>query len=201
MCQCTSECDCQITGTQGDSGDPATIEIGTVTTGAAGSSAEVSNVGTPTNAIFNFSIPQGSQGIAGETSHGVINATSSQALTQTQSGSIVYFNNTELVAITLPVNPAIGTYYIFRVSQTPGANYTLTATSAKYLGYLFAKKSATADSQFTPNLTTNNIITLNGTTQGGIIGTDFMVAYVGTGRWDVSGWTYGSGVLATSFSG
>lgn len=42
-----------------------TITIGTVTTGAAGSSATVTNVGTPSAAILNFSIPKGDDGAQG----------------------------------------------------------------------------------------------------------------------------------------
>ena len=42
-----------------------TIQIGTVTTGAAGSAASVRNVGTPSAAILNISIPQGVAGTSG----------------------------------------------------------------------------------------------------------------------------------------
>ena len=49
----------------GTDGAAATIEIGTVSTGAAGSNASVVNVGTETEAIFNFTIPRGNPG-AGE---------------------------------------------------------------------------------------------------------------------------------------
>jgi len=42
---------------------PATITIGTTTTGEPGTPAMVTNSGTPTNAVLNFTIPQG---IAGE---------------------------------------------------------------------------------------------------------------------------------------
>src|ERR1019366_5831803 len=49
-------------GTPGTNGAAATIAVGTVTTGAPGSSASVVNVGTPTAAIFNFTIPQGNTG-------------------------------------------------------------------------------------------------------------------------------------------
>lgn len=41
----------------------ATVTIGTVTTGAAGSSATVTNSGTATAAILDFSIPQGNNGL------------------------------------------------------------------------------------------------------------------------------------------
>ena len=46
-------------------GVAATIEVGTVTTGAPGASASVVNVGTLTDAIFDFVIPEGLQGIQG----------------------------------------------------------------------------------------------------------------------------------------
>nr|MDD5699128.1 hypothetical protein [Victivallaceae bacterium] len=48
-------------------GNNATIEVGTVTTGEAGSSASVSNSGTETAAIFDFTIPKGDTGAAGAT--------------------------------------------------------------------------------------------------------------------------------------
>lgn len=55
------------TGTSGNDGQAATITIGTVTTGLPNSAVSVQNVGTVTNAVFNFSIPKGEQGDAGDT--------------------------------------------------------------------------------------------------------------------------------------
>lgn len=58
------------TGPQGSSGTPgksATIQIGSVTTLAAGSQATVTNVGTENEAIFNFGIPKGEPGSGGGT--------------------------------------------------------------------------------------------------------------------------------------
>ena len=52
-------------GQDGQDGAAATIAVGTVTTGAAGSSATVTNVGTSNAAIFDFTIPQGAPGAAG----------------------------------------------------------------------------------------------------------------------------------------
>lgn len=46
-------------------GIAATIEVGTVTTGAAGTNASVTNVGTEQRAILNFVIPRGDEGDAG----------------------------------------------------------------------------------------------------------------------------------------
>lgn len=51
----------------GEAGTAATIEVGTVTTGEAGSSASVTNVGTKSEAIFDFVIPKGDKGDKGDT--------------------------------------------------------------------------------------------------------------------------------------
>lgn len=52
-------------GTNGTNGAAATIAVGTVTTGAAGSSATVVNAGTSAAAVLNFAIPRGDQGLTG----------------------------------------------------------------------------------------------------------------------------------------
>lgn len=53
------------TGDTGPKGDAATITVGTVTTGAAGSKATVTNAGTTAAAVLNFAIPQGVKGDTG----------------------------------------------------------------------------------------------------------------------------------------
>jgi hypothetical protein len=53
-------------GPRGLPGAAATVDAGTTTTGSAGSSATVVNVGTTSAAIFNFTIPRGDQGEPGE---------------------------------------------------------------------------------------------------------------------------------------
>lgn len=55
------------TSLRGASGAAATIAVGTVTTGAAGSQAAVNNSGTSAAAVFNFTIPKGDTGATGET--------------------------------------------------------------------------------------------------------------------------------------
>lgn len=54
-------------GSSGEAGTAATIEIGTVTTGEAGSSASVTNSGTTSAAVFDFVIPKGDKGEKGDT--------------------------------------------------------------------------------------------------------------------------------------
>ncbi len=50
---------------QGDPGLAGSIQVGTVTTLSAGSSATVTNVGTTNSAIFDFGIPKGADGSGG----------------------------------------------------------------------------------------------------------------------------------------
>lgn len=52
-------------GTQGNQGNAGTITVGSVTTGAAGSSVAVTNTGTSSAATLNFTIPQGAKGDTG----------------------------------------------------------------------------------------------------------------------------------------
>jgi len=52
-------------GPTGPTGPAATISVGTVTTVAAGTPAQITNGGTSSAAIFNFQIPQGPTGPAG----------------------------------------------------------------------------------------------------------------------------------------
>lgn len=54
-------------GGGGSPGQAATITIGTVITGAAGSDVNITNVGTTTDAIFDFTIPRGDKGVKGDT--------------------------------------------------------------------------------------------------------------------------------------
>ena len=54
-----------IKGAKGDTGTAASIKIGSVTTGAAGSNASVTNSGTASNAVFDFVLPKGKDGADG----------------------------------------------------------------------------------------------------------------------------------------
>jgi hypothetical protein len=57
-------------GAQGPAGTAATITIGTVNTGSAGTNVIVTNSGTSTAAILNFTIPKGDQGDPASTNDG-----------------------------------------------------------------------------------------------------------------------------------
>ena len=54
-------------GIKGDTGDAATIQVGSVTSGAAGSQPQVTNGGTAQAVVLNFVIPKGDKGDKGDT--------------------------------------------------------------------------------------------------------------------------------------
>ena len=54
-------------GPAGPPGTAATLDAGTTTTGSPGTNASVTNVGTTSAAVFNFTIPRGATGAAGAT--------------------------------------------------------------------------------------------------------------------------------------
>ena len=83
------------TGPTGSAGDNATINIGTITTGAPGSSATVANAGSDTAAVLNFSIPRGVQGAQGTFRWmGAYDASTVYA-----TNDVVYYNGSSYVAI------------------------------------------------------------------------------------------------------
>lgn len=67
----------QVKGPKGDTGDEgpqgpaATVNVGTTQTGEAGSDATVTNAGTTSAAILNFTIPRGEAGATGPAGPGV----------------------------------------------------------------------------------------------------------------------------------
>jgi len=61
-------------GSNTGSGTAATIAIGSTTTGAAGTLANVNNSGTSSTAIFNFTIPRGNAGSVWHTGNGAPNS-------------------------------------------------------------------------------------------------------------------------------
>ena len=58
----TNPASVNIKGAKGDTGTAATITIGSVTTGAAGSKASVTNSGTASNVVLDFTLPSGKDG-------------------------------------------------------------------------------------------------------------------------------------------
>ena len=119
-------------GSPGTDGTAATIAVGTVTTGAAGTSASVSNKGTATAAVLDFVIPAGAAGADGKDM-------TAQGETVTDTGAVTkaltankFCNFTgaiKTLTITLPTtyNPWDEFNFCFTTDST-GGNLALPAT-------------------------------------------------------------------------
>lgn len=84
-----------IPGTPGTPGAAASITLGTVTTGTPGSSVIITNVGTSSAAIFNFTIPEGAQGNPGIDASNNLQKTitTSYTLTDADNNYTILINN------------------------------------------------------------------------------------------------------------
>lgn len=79
----------------GNTGADATIEVGTVTTGAAGTSASITNSGTTGAAVFDFTIPKGDKGDTSTIAVGTVTtgaAGTSVSVTDTGTSTDAIFN-------------------------------------------------------------------------------------------------------------
>ena len=121
-------------------------------------------------------------------------------------GGIIHIADSDACAIVLPeiTNALNGLEYKFIMANDAGADITITATDQTgdfYQGTL-AVHQVDADDGFAANGTSNNIITMNATTTGGLLGSEInMRAVYGIG-WIVWGNVFGTnGTAATPFSG
>ena len=75
-------------GPRGPKGEAATIELGTVTTGAAGTDVIITNSGNEHNAVFNFTIPRGDKGLPGDDFQIFDNVAAMKANTSLENGML-----------------------------------------------------------------------------------------------------------------
>ena len=80
-------------------GEAATVAVGTVTTGAAGTNASVTNVGDSHDAVFNFTIPKGDKGDKGDTGNTGTAATISVGTVTSGSTASVSNSGTSSAAV------------------------------------------------------------------------------------------------------
>lgn len=70
----------EVTALKGDTGITPNLQVGTVTTGNPGTSAEVTITGTPEEPVLNFKIPKGEPGTGGGSGSGYILPTATKQL-------------------------------------------------------------------------------------------------------------------------
>lgn len=144
----------------------------------------------------------------------VINATgrtvnctaSTKTVSESESGATFLCNRAGGIAFTLPaIQP--GLKYRFFVLTTFTGTATITAASGDLLaGNLLMVDTDTSNTTtgYRPDISDDLIITLNGGTTGGLVGTDITIEAVGKfgidGRWIVSGVNNHNSNVATPFS-
>jgi len=116
------------TGATGPSGTAATVAVGTTTTGAAGSSASVTNSGTASAAVLNFTIPQGS---SGPTAVHVVPGSASTTYVVGTNDRMVLVANTGTPTITLP-DPAANAGRMIYV-MAGGNHFTLNCATGNVI--------------------------------------------------------------------
>ena len=121
-------------------------------------------------------------------------------------GGIIHIADSDACAIVLPeiTNALNGLEYKFIMANDAGGSITITATDQAgdfYQGTL-AVNSVDADDGFAANGSSNNIITMNATATGGLLGSEVNLRAVYGIGWIVWGSVYGTDTTgATPFSG
>ena len=121
-------------------------------------------------------------------------------------GGVIHIADSDACAIVLPTITAAldGLEYKFIMANDAGGSITITSTHQTgdfYQGTL-AVHQVDADDGFAANGSSNNIITMNATTTGGLLGSEVNVRAVYLTGWIVWGNVFGTnGTAATPFSG
>ena len=128
-----------VQGEQGPAGNAATITIGNVTTSAPGTSASVTNRGTPSAAVLDFVLPKGKDGADGGVT---VDDTLSSTSTNPVQNNVIYnallnkagtdiFSGFSLMGAGATINWRQGSQPVGSINAT---NYTGTASAATHDG-------------------------------------------------------------------
>lgn len=133
----------------------------------------------------------------------VLASSGNTTMTSAMSGSIMLLDGAA-TDYTLPAIGAgdVGMEFWF-VTTVTATDQTITAGAADLLtgGVSCMSTGAGVENDaFSPDVTDDLIITMNGTTQGGIIGSTWHLVAISASRWYCDGTTIGSGTLITPFS-
>jgi len=121
-------------------------------------------------------------------------------------GGVIHIADSDACAIVLPsISAALdGLEYKFIMANDAGGSITITSTDSTgnfYQGTL-AVHQVDADDGFAANGTSNNIITMNATTTGGLMGSEVNCRAVSGVGWVVWGNVFGTnGTASTPFTG
>ena len=121
-------------------------------------------------------------------------------------GGVIHIADSDACAIVLPeITAALdGLEYKFIMANDAGGSITITSadSAGNYYQGSLAVHQVDADDGFAANGSSNNIITMNATTTGGLLGSEVNVRAMYLTGWIVYGNVFGTnGTAATPFSG
>jgi len=121
-------------------------------------------------------------------------------------GGVIHIADSDACAIVLPTITAAldGIEYKFIMANDAGGSITITSadSAGNYYQGSLAVHQVDADDGFAANGSSNNIITMNATTTGGLLGSEVNVRAMYLTGWIVYGNVFGTnGTAATPFSG
>jgi len=153
--------------------------------------------------LTTFSGPVRSErGFTAVGSTAVVAITAETTLTYTDHvGRIIEINDAD-GAVTLPAitSDTIGATYKFFVGTTASDLDIKTDGTDKFVGNLVLAAAATSQARGFAPAASNDVISMNGTTTGGIAGSVVEVTAIATAEYLVTGTLLGSGTLATPFA-
>ena len=116
-------------------------------------------------------------------------------------GRIIEVNDAD-GAVTLPAitSDTIGATYKFFIGTNASDLDIKTDGTDKFSGMLVLAAAATSQSRGFAPAASNDVITMNGSTKGGLAGSTLEVTAIGTDEYLVTGTLLGSGTLATPFA-
>lgn len=129
-------------------------------------------------------------------------------LSPSQSGQTILFDRAAGIIYTLPA-PGVGMYFDFitTVTITSNAATVITDAATTFIqGTLSVATEATTPAAnpgpkfFTGNGTTHIKIASNGTTTGGVLGSQYRLTCISSTIWSATGILLASGTIATPFS-
>lgn len=166
-----------------------------------GKAAGTVGIGTVSTGLVSIATASSSSGMRFKRS--VLASSGNTTMTSAMSGAIMLIDGAT-TAYTLPAIGAgdVGMEFWFVVTTTSSAA-TITAGAADLLtgGVMCMSTAAGVENDaFSPDVSDDLIITMNGTTQGGIIGSTWHLIAISATRWYCDGTTIGSGTLITPFS-
>lgn len=157
---------------------------------------------TPTNLErLSYNGPDGSIAL-GQHRQVIQGVGATRTLLAKESGALCLFDRTAGNIYTLPT-PAEGMYFDFQVAvsvTSSDIHKVITTSGAFLLGAITVGTIATASAGgFSANGTNIVSVTMNATTDGGLLGGQFRVVAISTTQWAVQGYLIGSGTVETPF--